>query len=94
LWNQACYCIVLVPLHVGALMDEPSKPAYRIADLPADERPRERLAHLDPQALSIPELLAILLRVGVSGESAVQVGQRLLNQYKNLVGLHRAPFED
>lgn len=75
-------------------MDEPSKPAYRIADLPADERPRERLAHLGPQALSIPELLAILLRVGVSGESAVQVGQRLLNQYKNLAGLHRAPFED
>jgi DNA repair protein RadC len=75
-------------------MNEPSNPAYRIADLPANERPRERLERLGPQALSIPELLAILLRVGVAGESAVQVGQRLLNKYKNLAGLHRAPFED
>lgn len=75
-------------------MKDPSKPVYRIADLPADERPRERLARLGPQALSIPELLAILLRVGVAGENAVQVGQRLLSKYKNLAGLHRAPFED
>jgi DNA repair protein RadC len=75
-------------------MNEPARPAYRIADLPADERPRERLARLGPQALSIPELLAILLRVGVAGESAVQVGQRLLANYKNLAGLHQAPFED
>jgi DNA repair protein radc len=76
-------------------MNEPSKPAYRIADLPADERPRERLAHLGPQALSIPELLAILLRVGVAGESAIQMGQRLLKTYNNsLAELHRAPFED
>jgi DNA repair protein RadC len=75
-------------------MNEPARPAYRIADLPADERPRERLARLGPQALSIPELLAILLRVGVAGESAVQVGKRLLANNKNLAGLHRAPFED
>jgi DNA repair protein RadC len=75
-------------------MNEPSKPTSRIADLPADERPRERLRRLGPQALSIPELLAILLRVGVEGESAVQVGQRLLKKYKNLAGLHRAPFEE
>jgi DNA repair protein RadC len=75
-------------------MIESSKPANRISDLPADERPRERLARLGPQALSKAELLAILLRVGVPGESAVQVGQRLLSKYKNLAGLHRAPFEE
>jgi DNA repair protein RadC len=75
-------------------MNESSKPVYRIADLPADERPRERLRRLGPQALSTSELLAILLRVGVAGESAIQVGQRLLSKYKNLAGLHRAPFED
>jgi DNA repair protein RadC len=76
-------------------MNSPSKPSFRIADLPVDERPRERLARLGPQALSIPELLAILLRVGVAGESAVQVGQRLLKTYNNnLADLHRAPFED
>jgi DNA repair protein RadC len=75
-------------------MNESSKPAYRINDLPVDERPRERLSRLGPQVLSNAELLAILLRVGVPGENAVQVGQRLLSKYKNLAGLHRAPFED
>jgi DNA repair protein RadC len=75
-------------------MNETSKPIYRIADLPADERPRERLRRLGAQALSTAELLAILLRVGVPGENAVQVGQRLISRFKNLSGLQRAPFEE
>ncbi|MBC8335238.1 MAG: DNA repair protein RadC [Anaerolineales bacterium] len=68
--------------------------SYRIADLPADDRPRERLAKLGPQALNTAELIAILLRVGVRGESAVQVGQRLLQELDGLSGLHRAPFDE
>ena len=44
---------------------------YRITDLAEDERPRERLMAAGPGALSKAELLAILLRVGVSGENAV-----------------------
>jgi DNA repair protein RadC len=75
-------------------MDEQARPAYRITDLAVDERPRERLEHLGPQALATAELLAILLRVGVAGENAVQVGQRLLNEYKGIAGLQRAPFEE
>ena len=75
-------------------MNDVSKSAYRITDLSADERPRERLARLGPQALATSELLAILLRVGVSGENAVQVGQRLLSTFGGLSGLHRAPLEE
>jgi DNA repair protein RadC len=56
-------------------MKDPSKPVYRIAGLPADERPRERLAHFGPPVLSIPEFLAILLRVGVAGEGKVNVDE-------------------
>jgi DNA repair protein RadC len=67
---------------------------HRITDLAESERPRERLAKLGPQALSNSELLAILLRVGIEGESAVQVGQRLLSQFDGISGLHRASFED
>jgi len=67
---------------------------YRITDLPEEERPRERLARLGPQSLSNAELLAILLRVGVKGENAVQVGQRLLQDFGGLTGLHRADFQD
>ena len=75
-------------------MSESTKPVYRITDLAEAERPRERLALLGAQALSNAELLAILLRVGVPGENAVQVGQRLLSEFKGLAGLHRAPFEE
>ncbi|MCZ2127584.1 MAG: DNA repair protein RadC [Anaerolineales bacterium] len=70
------------------------KPTYRISDLHESERPRERLAALGPQALTNAELLAILLRVGVKGENAVEVGQRLLSKFGGLNGLHRAPFKE
>jgi DNA repair protein RadC len=75
-------------------MSDASQPVYRITDLHETERPRERLSALGPQALSSAELLAILLRVGVAGENAVQVGQRLLQQFNGLIGLHRAPFQE
>jgi DNA repair protein RadC len=44
--------------------------------------------------LTNAELIAILLRVGVPGENAVEVGQRLLQKYKGILGLRRAPVED
>ncbi len=68
--------------------------AYRITDLQETERPRERLAERGADALSNAELLAILLRVGIPGENAVQLGQRLLNTLGGLAGLHRASFLD
>ncbi len=75
-------------------MNDLIKPVYRITDLAMNERPRERLAHLGPQALATSELLAILLRVGVTGENAVQVGQRLIKDFGGISGLHRANFDD
>ncbi len=69
-------------------------PPYRITDLDENERPRERLARLGAQSLSNAELIAILLRVGVPGENAVQVGQRLLQTFGGLRGLHRAAFDE
>ncbi|HZD58084.1 MAG TPA: DNA repair protein RadC [Anaerolineales bacterium] len=68
--------------------------AYRITDLAESERPRERLAKHGPRALANAELLAILLRVGVAGENAVQVGQRLLQEFGGVAGLHRAGFDE
>ena len=75
-------------------MTEDRPPVYRIADLAETDRPRERLEKLGAQALSDPELLAILLRVGIPGENAVQVGQRLLVEFHGLPGIHRASFEE
>lgn len=74
-------------------MDKANTWRYRITDLAANDRPRERLAQYGPQVLSNAELLAILLRVGLPGENAVQLGQRLLVEFQGLAGLHRASFD-
>jgi len=68
--------------------------SYRIMDLDESERPRERLASLGPSVLTNAELIAILLRVGVEGENAVQVGQRLLQTFGGIRGLHKADFSE
>lgn len=70
-----------------------SRPAtITIRDLPAVDRPRERLARLGPGALSTPELLAIVLQSGTEGENALDMAYRLLAHHGGLVGLARVPF--
>ena len=49
-----------------------------ITDWPQDQRPRERLIQQGPQALSDAELLAVFLRVGVTGKSAVDLGRDMV----------------
>lgn len=58
--------------------------SQRIHDLPAEDRPRERLMRLGPEALSDAELIGIFINTGMKGENAVQIAQRLLTQYKSL----------
>jgi len=61
-----------------------------ITDWPAAERPREKLIELGAEALSDAELLAIFLRVGVTGKSAVDLARDLLNQFGSLNGIFAA----
>ncbi|TVP89216.1 MAG: JAB domain-containing protein [Thioalkalivibrio sp.] len=61
-----------------------------ISDWPADERPRERLLLRGPAALSDAELLAIFLRTGVAGKSAVDISRDLLNHFGGLRPLLQA----
>jgi DNA repair protein RadC len=68
--------------------------SYRITDWEKTERPRERLAEVGAHNLSSPELLAILLRVGVQGENVVQLAHRLLNRFGGLRGLQKASFQE
>jgi len=72
----------------------PKSFSYRIKDLAQTERPRERLARLGAQVLTTAELLAILLRTGIEGENAIQVGQRLLHTFNGLAGLHSASYDE
>jgi DNA repair protein RadC len=61
-----------------------------IRDLPADQRPRERIAAYGPQALSTAELLALLLRSGTAQESVIRLAERLLAEFRSLRGLAAA----
>ncbi len=61
-----------------------------IRDWPAAERPRERLLQRGPAALTDAELLAIFLRTGVAGCSAVELARRLLADFGSLRALLEA----
>ncbi|MEY2527785.1 MAG: repair protein RadC [Verrucomicrobiota bacterium] len=66
----------------------------KIHELPADERPREKLIALGEAALTEAELLAILLRTGVQGANAVEVGRQLLERYSSLDELSRCSVDE
>jgi DNA repair protein RadC len=66
----------------------------RINDLPEEDRPREKLAKWGPQSLSNAELLAIFLRVGVAGKSAIEVAQELLDTHGSLRSLGRSNIKE
>ncbi|NBO10232.1 MAG: JAB domain-containing protein [Methylophilaceae bacterium] len=61
-----------------------------ITDWPADERPREKLMQKGVSSLSDAELLAIFLRVGVVGKSAVDLARDLLNAFGSLNAIFNA----
>lgn len=65
-----------------------------IRDWPAAERPREKLVDQGAGALSDAELLAIFLRVGVMGKSAVDLARDLLTQFGNLNAIFNASEHD
>ena len=56
--------------------------AKSICHWPRDDRPREKLAKYGEQSLNNSELLAILLRTGIKGESAVDLARRILQKFK------------
>ena len=68
--------------------------SIRLKDQPASERPRERLAAKGPGALTDAELIAILLRTGLRGANAVEVGAQLIRQFGSLQALARASVDD
>jgi DNA repair protein RadC len=69
-------------------------PGLRIKDLPGHERPRERLVHHGAEALRNAELVAILLRTGMKGASALQIADHLLARFETLDRLARASLEE
>lgn len=56
----------------------------RINDLPSEARPREKMQISGPASLTNEELLAIFLRTGMKGLSAIEIGRQLLNTHRSL----------
>jgi DNA repair protein RadC len=71
-------------------------PQYSTAvrELPPDERPRERLARLGPEALRDAELIAVLLRTGTREMGAVALADKVIHQFGDLRALARASIEE
>ena len=63
-------------------------------DLAEEDRPRERLSHVGEKALSTAELLAITLRIGYPGMSALRLAEYLLSCFDGLPGLSRASINE
>ena len=70
------------------------KKSFTIHDLPKEERPRERLVKFGEQALSVQELLQIILGRGIAGESVTITAQKLLSQFGSLQKLAEASIEE
>ncbi|WP_076593667.1 RadC family protein [Herminiimonas arsenitoxidans] len=65
-----------------------------ITDWPEEHRPRERLIKHGAAILSDAELLAVFLRVGVAGKSAVDLGRDMVTHFGSLNGLFSASLSD
>ncbi len=68
--------------------------SFTVHDLPVSERPRERLMRFGVEALSVAEVLALILGRGTKGESVIVVAQNLLKKYGNLKGIANASVQD
>ncbi len=66
----------------------------KIQELPEQERPREKLAAHGAAALSDSELIAILLRTGIPGANAVDIGRQLILHFGSLAALARASLTE
>src|SRR5215472_12164738 len=65
-----------------------------IKELPQNERPRERLAAEGPEKLNNSEFIAILLRTGTRGASALEIGRELMIRFGTLDRLSRASIAE
>jgi len=72
----------------------PTERTYTVRDLPASDRPRERLKRLGAEALSTAELIACITGSGTRGDSVVMTSQKLLSEFGNLQNIAAASIQE
>ncbi len=65
-----------------------------IKELPLNERPRERLIHYGREALSVQELIAIILRTGSRDQSVIALAQNLFRQCESIRALNQLTYKE
>ncbi len=78
----------------GELERSDSSKGFTMRDVPVSERPRERLQQLGAEALSVQELIAVIMGRGIAGESVTVTAQRLMRRFRNLRGVASATVEE
>ncbi len=68
--------------------------SFTVLDMPREERPRERLLRLGPEALSSPELLALIIGRGVSKRSVMAIAQELYLTFRSVKAINEATIEE
>jgi DNA repair protein RadC len=68
--------------------------SFTVRDLPKPERPRERLRAFGPEALSAPELLALVIGRGIPGKSVLSIAQELVVRFGSIRGISEATMEE
>lgn len=75
-------------------MSKKSSGGFSINDMPASERPRERMARYGAEALSASELLSLVIGTGLRGESVIVTSQKLISRFGSLSGVLNASLAD
>ena len=67
---------------------------FTVHDMPKQERPRERLQRLGPDALSSQELLALIIGRGISKRSVLDIAHELTRRFGSIHGMSEATIEE
>jgi DNA repair protein RadC len=68
--------------------------AFTVRDLPSQERPRERLQRFGAEALSVQELIALIIGRGVARRSVMDIAQDIVRKFGGVKGLSQATAEE
>ncbi len=73
---------------------EDASASFTVHDLPLRERPRERLLRSGPGALSVQEVLAVIVSSGGTGKSVLRIAEELVSRFKSPAGIAAASVEE